>query len=63
MLEVTGVELQHNASSTDLLNAHVERLRTYGQLEDAMHVAADLPDSGRQIVAQRGERRGAENHE
>lgn len=63
MLEVTGVELELNASSAALLNAQVERLRAFGQLEDAMHVAADLPDSGRQILAQRGKQQGAENHE
>lgn len=63
MLEVTGVELELNASSADLLNAHVERLRTFGRIEEAMHVAADLPDSGREILAQRGAQRGAENHE
>jgi len=62
-LEVTGVELELNASSADLLNAHVEWLRTFGRIEEAMHVAADLPDSGREILAQRGAQRGAENHE
>lgn len=62
-LEVTGAELELNASSADLLNARIEMLKAFGLLEDAMHVAADLPDSGRRVPLPRHEQRGDENHE
>lgn len=58
MLEVTATELELNADSASLLEARIEMLQAFGQLEDAMHVAADLPDSGRRISVQRGEQQG-----
>lgn len=48
-LDVTAAELEQNANAVNQLNARVEALRSLGRLEDAMHVAAGLPDWSRQI--------------
>jgi cobalt-zinc-cadmium efflux system outer membrane protein len=62
MLEVTSAELELNAGSANLLDARIEMLQAFGQLEDAMHVAADLPGSGRRIPVQSREQ-GDQDHE
>jgi cobalt-zinc-cadmium efflux system outer membrane protein len=61
--EVTGAELEHNASAARLLDARVETLQAFGQLEDAMHFAADLPEKALQIPNQPGAQQGDHDHE
>jgi len=62
-LNVTAAELDLNTNAVNRLDACVEALRTLGQLEDAMHVAADLPNWSRQIPARRTEHIGNQDHE
>jgi outer membrane protein TolC len=52
-LEVDAAALQSNAGFLNLLNARVEALRALGQVENAMHVAADQPDWSAQIRFER----------
>ena len=63
MPEVTAAELELNISSANLLDARIEALRAFGQLEDAMHVAADLPDRALQISTRRSAQQGDHDHE
>jgi outer membrane protein TolC len=52
-LEVNAAEMEANAGSLNLLNARVEAQRALGQIENAMHVAADQPDWSGQIRFER----------
>jgi len=61
--EVTAAELELNAGAANLLDAHVEALQAFGQLEDAMHFAADLLDRALQIPTRRSAQRGDHDHE
>jgi len=63
MLKVTAAELELNTNAVNRLDAHVEALRTLGQLEDAMHVAADLPNWPQRIPANRAKHIGKQDHE
>ncbi len=54
-LEATAAALEVNAGAVNRLNARVEAFRALEQIEDAMHVAADLPDWPRQIRLERGD--------
>ena len=62
-LTVTAAELERNANAVNQLNARIEALRALGQLEDATHVAADLPDWSQQIPAKRTATIGNGDHE
>jgi outer membrane protein TolC len=62
-LTVTAAELELNANAVNQLNARIEALRALGQLEDATHVAADLPDWSQQIPAKRTATIGNGDHE
>ncbi len=63
MLNVTAAEFELNTNAVNRLDARVEALKTLGQLEDAMHVAPDLPNWSQQIPANRTENVGKQNHE
>jgi cobalt-zinc-cadmium efflux system outer membrane protein len=54
-LEVGAAALESNAGALNRLNARVEAQRALGQIENAMHVAADLPDWSGQIRCERGD--------
>lgn len=54
-LEVDAAALESNAGALNRLNACVEAQRALGQIENAMHVAADLPDWSGQIKSERGD--------
>lgn len=62
-LTVTAAELELNANAVNQLNARIEALRALGQLEDATHVAADLPDGSQQIPARGTANTGNGDHE
>lgn len=47
--QVDAADLDSNAAALNHLQARIEALRTQGQVEEAMHVAADLPDWSRQV--------------
>ena len=63
MLNVTAAEFELNTNAVNRLDARVEALKTLGQLEDAMHVAPDLPNWSQHIPANRTENVGKQNHE
>ena len=63
MSEVTVVELERNTSSAKLLEAYIETLQAFGQLEDATRVATDLPDRVLQIPIRSGVQQGDHDHE
>jgi outer membrane protein TolC len=54
-LEVDAAALESNAGALNRLNARVEAFRALEQIENAMHVAADLPDWSGQIRFERGD--------
>jgi cobalt-zinc-cadmium efflux system outer membrane protein len=54
-LEVDAAALESNAGALSRFNARVEALRTLGKIENAMHVAADLPNWSGQIRSERGD--------
>ncbi len=58
-LEVDAAALESNAGALNRLNARIEAQRALGQIENAMQVAADLPDWSEQIKCERGDN----NHE
>jgi outer membrane protein TolC len=55
-LEADAAALESNASALNQLNARVEAFMALGQIENAMHVATDLPDWSGQIRFERGDR-------
>ncbi len=61
--QVDAAALESNGATLNRLDARVEALRALGQIEDAMHVAADLPDWSRQISLGRTEHLRGEDHE
>lgn len=52
-LEADAAALESNAGALNRLNARVEAFRALGQIENAMHVATDLPDWSGQIRFER----------
>ena len=54
-LEVDAASLESNAGALNQLNARVEAQRALGQIENAMHVATNLPDWSRQIGFESGD--------
>ena len=62
-LNVTAAEIELNANGVNQLNARIEALRALGQLEDATHVAVDLPDWSQRIPAKRTPTIGNGDHE
>jgi outer membrane protein TolC len=54
-LEADAAALESNAGALNQLNARVEAFRALGQIENAMHVATDLPDWSRQIGFESGD--------
>jgi len=62
-LEVDAAALESNTGALNRLNARVEAQRALGQIENAMHVAADLPDWSQQIPAKRTATIGNGDHE
>ncbi len=62
-LEVDAAVLESMAGALNRLNARVETLRALGQIEDAMQVAADLPDWSRRILFGRTEPLKDQPHE
>jgi cobalt-zinc-cadmium efflux system outer membrane protein len=61
--QVDAVTLESNAAALNHLDARVEALRALGQIEDAMHVAADLPDWSQQISFGWNELQKDQDHE
>lgn len=63
MLNVTAAELELNTNAVNRLGARIEALRAMGQLEDAMHAAADLPNWSQRVPENRTEHVGNQDHE
>ena len=61
--DVTAVELELNAHAAKLLEVRIETIQAFGQLEDGMHFAADLPDRTFQIPERRSAKQADHDHE
>ena len=47
--QVDAAALEANTAALNRLEARIEALRAVGQIEDAMHVATDMPNGARQV--------------